>query len=108
MSSIDGFGNPIGVPEIGLDPERIRILSEEGRARIAAENAAKEAKREEKQEERMLHKGWKGKMQHGLELLKGKKKDNGVGSSSGLGKQDERGEKGEEESGGELMKTLCA
>lgn len=35
-------------PNIGLDTERIRILSEQGRARIEAENAVKEAERKEK------------------------------------------------------------
>lgn len=68
-------------PDIGLDSQQIQNLSEEGRARIAAENAAKEAKRKEKQEERARHKGWKGKMEQGLELVRGmlRKKEKGQG-----------------------------
>lgn len=66
-------------PDIGLNSHQIRILSEQGRARIAAENAAKQAKRRDKQEERMHYKGWKGTMEQGLELFRGMAKSVGVG-----------------------------
>lgn len=38
-------GRPIGLPNIGLSPDRIRDLSQQGRERIAAENAAKADKK---------------------------------------------------------------
>ncbi|MCJ1269877.1 hypothetical protein MMC22_009770 [Lobaria immixta] len=72
-------------PSIGLDQQQIRILAEEGRARIEAENAAKEAKRKEKQEERMRHKGWKGKIRQGLERIKGTSKNNTSEAGAGNG-----------------------
>ncbi|MCJ1466205.1 hypothetical protein MMC07_004824 [Pseudocyphellaria aurata] len=71
-------------PNIGLDPERIRILSEEGRARIAAENAAKEVKREEKRQKRLEHKGWKGKIQQGLEMIRGERTNTEKEKESGI------------------------
>ena len=79
-------------PNIGLDPERIRILSEQGRARIEAENAIKEAGRKEKQEERMKTGGWKEKMQQGLK---------GMARSVGVGKRDSENEKGQGEKKGD-------
>lgn len=66
-------------PDIGLNSHQIRILSEQGRARIAAENAAKQAKRTDKQEEGMHYKGWKGTMEQGLELFRGMVRSVGVG-----------------------------
>lgn len=45
-----GEGCSIGPPNIGLSPERIQELSQQGRIRIAAENAAKEAQRAERAE----------------------------------------------------------
>lgn len=81
-------------PDIGLDSQQIRILSEKGRARIAAENATKEAKRKEKQEERMRHRGWKGTMGQGLELVRGMVRSMGVG----MGKwENEKGQGGKQE-----------
>lgn len=73
-------------PRIGLDPERIRILSEQGRARIEAENAIKEAERKEKQEERLRNGGWKEKMQQGLK---------GMIRRVGVGKGQSEKEKGQ-------------
>ena len=58
-------------PDISLDSQHIRVLSEQGRARIAAENAAKEVKHKERQEERMRQKGWIGTIKNGLELIMG-------------------------------------
>lgn len=72
-------------PSIGLDEQQTRILAEEGRARIEAENAAKEAKHKEKQEERMRHKGWKGKIRQGLERMKGKAKKHNSEAGAGKG-----------------------
>ena len=66
-------------PNIGLDTERIRILSEQGRARIEAENAVKEAERKEKQEKRMRNGGWKDRMEQGL---KGMIRSVGVGKGN--------------------------
>lgn len=70
-------------PDIGLDPQRIQILSEQGRARIEAENAAKEAERNEKQEKGLQPKGWKGTLKQQLERAKGmvrsKKSEDGDG-----------------------------
>lgn len=40
----------IGPPNIGLSPERIQELSQQGRIRIEAENAAKEAQKAERAE----------------------------------------------------------
>lgn len=71
-------------PNIGLDEQQTRILAEQGRARIEAENAAKKAKQEEKQEERVRHKGWKGKIRQVLERMKGKAKNHK--SEAGAGK----------------------
>lgn len=70
-------------PDIGLNQQQIRILSEQGRARIAAENAAKDAKRREKQEERMRRQGWKETMGQGLELVRGLVKTAGVNMGKG-------------------------
>lgn len=58
-------------PNFGLDSEQVRILSEEGRARIAAENAAKEAKRKETLEEGARHKERKGILDRLMRVLKG-------------------------------------
>lgn len=66
-------------PDIGLDSQQIHILSEQGRARIAAENAAKEVKRKERQDERMRHKGWIGTMEQWLEFVMGMVRMAGVG-----------------------------
>lgn len=53
MGTGEGFASAgsdgwVGPPNIGLSPERIRILSEEAKTRIAAENAAKEAHKAER------------------------------------------------------------
>ena len=84
-------------PHVGLDTERIRILSEQGRARIEAENTVKEAERKEKQEERMRNGGWKEKMSHGLK---------GMISSVGVGKSDSKKEEGRggEKKGDEIIR----
>ncbi|MCJ1424963.1 hypothetical protein MMC29_002851 [Sticta canariensis] len=66
-------------PDIGLDSQQIRVLSEQGRARIAAKNAAKEVKHKERQEERMRQKGWIGTIENGLELLMGMVRNEGAG-----------------------------
>lgn len=38
----------IGPPHFGLSPERIKVLDQQARVRIAAENAEKEARKAEK------------------------------------------------------------
>ncbi|MCJ1425145.1 hypothetical protein MMC29_003033 [Sticta canariensis] len=83
-------------PNIGLDTERIRILSEQGRARIEAENAVKEVERKEKQEKRMRTGGWKEKMEQGLK---------GMIRSVGVGKGNPEKEKGQggEKKGDEII-----
>ena len=78
-------------PNIGLNPQQVRVLAEEGRARIAAENAAKEVERKEKQENNPQQKGWKGKMEQGLERVKRKLKGTG---ESNFGNEEEYGQGG--------------
>lgn len=69
----------IMAPDIGLDSQQIRILSEKGRVRIAVENAAKDAKRKENVEERMQHMERKGTMGQRLELVREIFRSVGVG-----------------------------
>lgn len=70
-------------PNIGLNSQQIHDYSEQGRARIAAENAVKEAERKQKQEERMRHKGWKGKTEFVKAMMRSamgkKEKEKGQG-----------------------------
>lgn len=47
------YGDPVCAPNIGLDQQRIDILSKQGRDRIAAENAAKEAAKAKKLEDKL-------------------------------------------------------
>ena len=46
-TTVGGDGT-IGPPHIGLSPERIKVLDQQARVRIAAENAEKEARKAEK------------------------------------------------------------
>lgn len=86
MSSLAGAsGHPIRAPNIGLDPQRIQILSEQGRARIEAENAAKEAKRNEKREKGLQPKGWKGTLKQQLDRVKGMVRSNKSEGGNGEG-----------------------
>ncbi|MCJ1264040.1 hypothetical protein MMC22_003911 [Lobaria immixta] len=71
--------------DIGLDPQRIQILSEQGRARIEAENAAKEAKRNEKQEKGLQPKGWNGTLKQQLERAKGMVRSKNLEDGDGKG-----------------------